>query len=70
MLYNAKRNKDKGGELFEGGGFERKSAAFSKSFSGCFLTREWIFRYQEGKQPSGTCITDKVTLVSVFYCFS
>ena len=53
MLYEAKRNKHKGGIILKGGGFERKSAAFGKSFSGCFLAREWVFRYQEGKQPYG-----------------
>ena len=33
------------GEHLKGGGFERKSASFGKSFSGCFLAREWDFRY-------------------------
>ena len=58
------------GNHLKGGGFGRKSAAFGKSFSGCYLAREWVFRYQEGKQPYGMCITDKVGSVRVFLGFS
>ena len=35
-----------------------------------FLAREWVFRYQEGKQPYGMCITDNVGSISVFLGFS
>ena len=70
-LYKAKRNKDNGErELLKGGGFGRKSATFGKSFFGCFLAWEGVLRYQEGKQPYGMCITDKVGSVSVFIGFS
>ena len=59
-----------GRNQLKGGGFGRKIAAFGESFSGCFMAREWVLRYQEGKRPYGMCITDKVGSVSVFLGFS